>query len=98
MTMEEYLSEISKECEGMLFVDISLSGGSCGYWFAHKDYYTVKNGKVYIIEGNQLTDSKDSLEDLYTQCLKVGKYFEGKTYKRSVREFRYKDLKKLLRL
>lgn len=85
---------LKKKYEGKLFVHIYLLHYSKTF-VVNKDYYTVKDGLVYILEKGKLTPSKDTLFDLSLDCIMVGKYNPNKTYKRKIKEYSYSEFKKL---
>ncbi len=93
---------LESKCEGRLFVYIwmhtlSLSGKK---YLIAKEYYTVINGVVYIIEGDgsKLTPSGDSLFEITTECRRVGVYNPSKKYKQVNKVYTYSEFKKLLKL
>ena len=98
MTLKEYNDFLAAKLEGGLFVNIFLSGGSCGMWFAHKTYYTVKGGQVFSIDQKVLHLSGDTLENVSAECKRIGKYDPSKYYVGTTREYKYAEIKKLLKL
>ena len=99
--IDQELSEIWKrtgELEGGLFADISLTYLR-GDYFARKDYYTVKDGLVYVINpDNSLYATGDSLNSM-KHCHRVGMYDPEKKYKSGVcKTHSYAAFKKLLGL
>lgn len=88
---------LNKRCEGKLFIHIYLVYFSKTYSVI-KDFYTVKNGKVYVLENEKETLSKDTLFDLTKDCVMVGKYNPNRKYKRIIKEYTYSEFKKLHKL
>lgn len=92
--VEEYLAE---KYEGRLFAHVWVRPniGAREFW-CMKDYYTVKNGKVCLIEGDKLTESGDPLNNLSVHCRRIGMYEPGKTYERKSETLSYSELQKRL--
>ncbi len=79
--IEEYLRS---KLEGRVFEHIymlTMLGGT--EHSIHIDYYTVQQGKVYIIEGDgtELSQTRDTLFNLQKDCHCLGKYNPAKKYK-----------------
>lgn len=98
MTLAEYHKYLKTELEGGLYVNIFIHGGPSDIWFARRDYYTVKGGLVYMIEGKKLHRSGDDLEKLKVECMRVGKYDQRKLYYSKTTDLTYAQIKKALSL
>lgn len=89
---------LSKELEGKVFEHVWVTN-SGDTFFCAKDYYTVKDGKVfYIGKDGQLTPSKDTLLSIKSECRSVGSYKPDKQYKGKRITMKQTELKKALKL
>ena len=84
-----------KEIEGKLFVNIYLHKIDEIYTVS-KDYYTVKDGNVILVNDSFEEITGDSISCLLTNCKQIGVYDSKKIYKRIVCEYPYQELNKLL--
>lgn len=94
--MTDLENKLLKESEGQLFVHIWLSHFGETYWL-RSDYYAVKNGFIYLVNGDKEQLSTDNIMDLKTQCVHVDEYIAGTKYNGASKEFSYFELKKLLK-
>lgn len=85
------------ESEGKLFVNIYLLKTDEKYTVT-KDYYTVKNGNVFLVNDGEEEFTEDTLFSLKHRCKMIGKYEPKNVYKKVVRNFSYPELKNLLKL
>jgi len=72
-------NHLAKKLEGGLFENITMT--FCGRdYVIRRDFYTVKNGKVYNCSGGKLTPTEDSFMNVYTECQRIGTYNPNKEY------------------
>lgn len=92
--VEDYLA---KKFEGKLFVDISML--KFGKTFSiNKDFYTVKNGRVCMVNDGREDFTGDTLINLTIDCRQIGIYHPEKIYKRIIKDYTYAEFKKLHKL
>ncbi len=60
-----------------------------------KDFYTVKEGKVLMVNDGLEQATGDTLIDLVSQCKRIGIYNPNKKYKRLIKDYSYSELNKL---
>jgi len=94
---KEIHNMLSPKMEGGLFEVVTIMF-VCGEFWARKDFYTVQNGAVFIIEAKGLAASGDSLLELDKESQRVGKYDKGKTYPSVSRAFSFEEMKEILKL
>lgn len=94
---KEYEKHLAKEMEGGLFIHTYVLKILDKYW-ACTDYYTVKNGKVYLVNNKTFQASGDTLEKLNNDCYRIGRYDPGAAYKQLRNEFTHAQLLKRLGL
>lgn len=89
---------LTKKLEGKVFVHIYMLKIGRNYSFT-KQYYTVKEGEVYIIEKDgTLYPSKDTLFSVEYECTPVGVYDSKKKYERVIKDYSYSEVKNILKL
>lgn len=100
MTYLEKLSEHSLlELEGVLFAHLYMFNSFGNLYTMYRDLYTIKEGKVYIIEGKKLTKVNMNYFQVTTQFRRIGIYDLSKPYKStSSKEYSYSDVKKIFKL
>jgi hypothetical protein len=98
LRIPEIEERLAKELEGKLFVCISFHAFSGKSYTIIKTHYTVLSGLVYIIEDKGLVSTGDTLLALQGECKIIGKFDPLKKYKRIVRDYSYKEFKKLHKL
>lgn len=93
-----YLEDALKEkMEGGLYSDLNVIKAGRSF-LCSRTLYTVKDGIVYMITGENLDPTGDSLIQLDVSCIKIGKYNPGINYKRLHSELSYTEMKKALKL
>jgi len=87
----------AKKMEGKLFTHIALFqiGDKSRSIIVNKDYYTVRNGEVFMVNSGEMQPTGDTLLSIVTDCHCVGKYHPEKTYKRKRKEYTYSEFCKL---
>ena len=90
----ELNNHFAEKFEGGLFINICLLqyGGEIT---VNKDYYTVKNGLVFMVNDGKEQFSHDSLLSIETDCMRVGKYNPEKIYKRKMKTYTRQEFCKL---
>lgn len=86
---------LAKKFEGKLFVDVSLMKIFGNSFSINKDYYTVKDGKVCMVNDGKEYFTGDTLLNLSTDCKQIGIYHPNKIYKRVIKTYTYSEFKKL---
>jgi len=89
---------LAKKYEGKLFVDISLLKIMGSSYSINKDFYTVKEGKVCMVNDGKEYFTGDTLLNISTDCKQIGIYDPNKIYKRIIKDYTYAEFKKLHRL
>ena len=89
---------LAKKYEGKLFVCIDLLKSFGNSYTINKDYYTVKNGIVYMVNDGKEFATGDKLLSIQTNCKQIGIYYPNKIYKRIMKTYTYSEFKKLNRL
>ncbi len=80
MIDKEIEHHLAKEMEGMIYESIWVMH-AFGSYSVVKNFYLIKNGIVYEINGDRSHPTGDSLFDTHTNCHRLGKYNPRKTYK-----------------
>lgn len=88
----EIEKHLASKMEGKVYEHIYVTKMFGKFW-AVKEWYTVKNGKVYLVNNGALEPSGDSLETLKNDCLLFGKYTAGAPYTPLKIELTAKQLK-----
>ena len=93
---QEIEKMLAEKYEGKVFAQVYMIHMGGTYW-VNRDYYFVRDGKVWLIEKDGATcDSKDTLFQLQLDCVIIGKYNPKNKYKSTSREYSYKQVKRLL--
>ena len=79
---------LAKKFEGKVFVDyfVSSNGDGVSKTF-HMDYYTVKNGEIFIIERDGSLYATDDTFISLSQTKELGDYSETEQYEREMYHF-----------
>ena len=89
----------AKKHDGDVFAQVYFMKAFSEYWLS-KDYYTIKDGVVHIIEqidGKQkLTKSGDSVWEC-CQLELIGKYDPNTVYQKEHRTFKYHQVNRLFK-
>jgi hypothetical protein len=95
---------LAQENDGKVFKHIYfLQMMTCDKFSYHEEYYTIKDGKVFLIQESQrgkpdfLYPSKDTLAETCGRGIPSGKFDENKKYPRVVKFFDVKDFKKAMK-
>ena len=88
-----------KRLEGVLFAHIYLWNAFGNSYTACRDLYTVKDGRVYIVEGRKLTQVEMPAFEITALFRRIGRYNPAKDYKSTLsRSYTYSEIKKLFNL
>lgn len=98
ITSPEVEAYLAKKYEGKLFVNICLINILGNSYCINKDYYTVKNGKVCMVNDGKEYFTGDTLLNISTDCKQIGIYHPEKIYKRVMKDYTYSEFKKLHKL
>lgn len=93
----EYEKHLTKEMEGVLFEHVYVLKIFDKYW-ACTDYYTVKKGRVYLVNNGSFQPSGDTLERLKNDCHRKSNYDSSTEYKQQRVELTHAQLLKRLGL
>ena len=88
---------LAPQMEGKLYENIWVTMIGDQYTVC-KDFYTVDNGEVYIVNDGSKQPTEDSLEDTSNQCILIGDYDSNKIYSRKIIYYSRLEFKKLLKL
>jgi hypothetical protein len=97
ITDKEIETALAKEMEGRAYEHIRVSNMADTFFVAN-DFYTVKDGEVYMINDGILQRSGDNLLTLKSECRYVGKYNPAKVYKGKRGSMSQTEIKKRLKL
>lgn len=97
MTIQEYKAHLAKEMEGRLYLHVYLQFAFEKYQVS-ADYYTVKNGEVYMVNNGIEQKTGDDLGDTKSQCEFVGQYNPKEIYNREYKTYSPLEIKKMLKL
>jgi hypothetical protein len=98
ITDQEIERHLANKFEGRVFVEIHLAKINGNEFRINKDFYTVKKGKVYMILGEKLEPTDDSMMNVNMDCKPIGVFNPNKNYVRKQKNYSYKEFKKLHRI
>lgn len=94
----EIVKALSKELEGKALEHVWVSNMGDTF-FCAKDYYTVKDGRVYFIaKDGVLQPSEDTLLSVKSECRIIGNYNPNRQYKGKRTTMNQAAIKKALKL
>ena len=87
---------LAQKYEGKVLVSVYMIHMG-GQWSIMRDYYHVKEGKIWLLSQYREPElMDDTFLQLSCDCMVVGKFNPKYKYKSSVRNYNYKQIKRLL--
>lgn len=93
----EVENHLAKEMEGIVYESIWLMH-AFGSYYVTKNFYLVKGGIVYELNGEHSHPTGDTCFEVHTKCARLGKFNPRKTYKTKSYNCPASDLKEKLGL
>lgn len=89
--------ELAPKMEGHLYEHIYITTIGDQYLVC-KDFYTVHDGLVYMVNDGRKQATGDTLENTNNECVCIGKYDSKAIYQRKLLYYDKEEIKKLLKL